>query len=105
MLLHDIKSLSHLFISFLVAAAGLQTLWSIALAITDVYAILVRRSLQNYRLVSSFTIGDGVRSPIRLINIVTIIVTIPFTLKLHNVDIGFLTSIIVIFPFENAIQS
>ncbi|CAI8585674.1 unnamed protein product [Vicia faba] len=47
---------------FLVAAAGLQTLWSILLAITDIYSILVRRYLQNYRLVCAFTIGDGVTS-------------------------------------------
>ncbi|XP_020214108.1 CASP-like protein 5A2 [Cajanus cajan] len=47
---------------YLVAAAGLQCLWSFSLAITDVYALLVRRSLQNYRIVSLFTIGDGVTS-------------------------------------------
>ncbi|KAL5102551.1 hypothetical protein RYX36_006878 [Vicia faba] len=47
---------------FLIAAAGLQTLWSISLAITDIYSILVRRYLQNYRLVCAFTIGDGVTS-------------------------------------------
>ncbi|XP_027346779.1 CASP-like protein 5A2 isoform X1 [Abrus precatorius] len=44
---------------YLVAAAGLHTLWSLSLAITDVYALLVRRSLQNYQIVSLFTIGDG----------------------------------------------
>ena len=48
-------------ISYLVAATGLQSLWSLALATVDVYAILVKRSLQNRRLVSLFTIGDGVR--------------------------------------------
>ncbi|CDP07107.1 unnamed protein product [Coffea canephora] len=47
---------------YLVAAAGLQSLWSLALAIVDVYALLVGRSLQNYRLVSLFAIGDGVTS-------------------------------------------
>ncbi|XP_027346780.1 CASP-like protein 5A2 isoform X2 [Abrus precatorius] len=47
---------------YLVAAAGLHTLWSLSLAITDVYALLVRRSLQNYQIVSLFTIGDGVTS-------------------------------------------
>ncbi|KAJ4843177.1 hypothetical protein Tsubulata_044836 [Turnera subulata] len=46
---------------YLVAAAGLQCLWSLSLAIVDVYAILVMRSLQNYRIVSFFTFGDGVR--------------------------------------------
>lgn len=29
-------------------------------AIIDIYALLVRRSLQNYRVVSLFAIGDGV---------------------------------------------
>ena len=47
--------------SYLVAAAGLQSFWSLSLAIIDIYALLVRRSLQNYRIVSLFTIGDGVR--------------------------------------------
>jgi len=60
------------FISYLVAAAGLQAMWSFSLAITDVYALLVRRSLQNYRIVSLFTIGDGVRSIVRLNNPFTI---------------------------------
>ena len=49
--------------SYLVAAAGLQSFWSLSLAIIDIYALLVRRSLQNYRIVSLFTIGDGVRKP------------------------------------------
>ncbi|KAF5727454.1 CASP-like protein [Tripterygium wilfordii] len=47
---------------YLVAAAGLQSLWSLSLAIVDIYALLVRRSLQNYRVVSMFTIGDGITS-------------------------------------------
>ncbi|KAE9616683.1 hypothetical protein Lal_00034261 [Lupinus albus] len=47
---------------YLVAAAGLQTLWSFSLAILDLYAILVRRSLQNSRVVRLFAIGDGVTS-------------------------------------------
>ena len=46
--------------SYLVAAAGLQCLWSLSLAIVDVYAILVKRSLRNLRVVSVFAIGDGV---------------------------------------------
>lgn len=49
------------FVSYLVAATGLQSLWSLALASVDVYAIMVKRSLQNPRLVSLFAIGDGVR--------------------------------------------
>ncbi|KAI4322269.1 hypothetical protein L6164_021980 [Bauhinia variegata] len=47
---------------YLVAAASLQTLWSFSLAIVDIYALLVRRSLQNYQVVSLFTIGDGITS-------------------------------------------
>ncbi|KAM3692359.1 hypothetical protein ACB094_08G080800 [Castanea mollissima] len=48
--------------SYLVAAASLQSCWSLSLAIVDIYALLVRRSLQNYRIVSLFTIGDGIAS-------------------------------------------
>ncbi|OMO67454.1 hypothetical protein CCACVL1_20517 [Corchorus capsularis] len=47
---------------YLVAATGLQSLWSLSLAFIDIYALLVRRSLQNYRVVSLFTIGDGITS-------------------------------------------
>ncbi|XP_022937859.1 CASP-like protein 5A2 [Cucurbita pepo subsp. pepo] len=47
---------------YLVAAAGLQSLWSLLLASIDIYALLVRRSLRNCRIVSLFTIGDGITS-------------------------------------------
>ncbi|CAA2973090.1 CASP-like protein 5A2 [Olea europaea var. sylvestris] len=47
---------------YLVAAAGLQSLWSLALAIVDIYALLVGRCLQNYQVVSLFAMGDGVAS-------------------------------------------
>ncbi|CAB4282785.1 unnamed protein product [Prunus armeniaca] len=47
---------------YLVAAAGLQCLWSCSLAIVDVYALLVRRTLQNHRVVCLFTLGDGMTS-------------------------------------------
>ncbi|MBA0565123.1 hypothetical protein Golob_010015, partial [Gossypium lobatum] len=47
---------------YLVAATGLQSVWSISQAIIDIYALLVRRSLQNYRVVSLFAIGDGITS-------------------------------------------
>ncbi|CAI9105073.1 OLC1v1003922C1 [Oldenlandia corymbosa var. corymbosa] len=47
---------------YLVAAAGLQSMWSLVLAIVDIYALLVGRSLQNYRVVSLFAVGDGVTS-------------------------------------------
>ncbi|GAV66408.1 DUF588 domain-containing protein [Cephalotus follicularis] len=47
---------------YLVAAAGLQSLWSLSLAIVDIYALLVMRSLQNYRILSLLTLGDGITS-------------------------------------------
>ncbi|KAG8496242.1 hypothetical protein CXB51_009473 [Gossypium anomalum] len=43
------------------AATGLQNLWSLSFAIIDIFALLVRRFLQNSRFVTLFTIGDGVR--------------------------------------------
>lgn len=48
-------------ISYLVAATGLQSIWSFSLAVVDIYALLVGRSLQNYRVVVFFAMGDGVR--------------------------------------------
>ncbi|KAI7748796.1 hypothetical protein M8C21_032916 [Ambrosia artemisiifolia] len=45
---------------YLVAALSLQCLWSLSLAIIDIYALLVKRSLRNPRIVALFTIGDGV---------------------------------------------
>ncbi|KAL6203013.1 hypothetical protein ACLB2K_026717 [Fragaria x ananassa] len=47
---------------YLVAATGLQTLWSFSLAIADVYALLVGRSLQSHKVVCLFTLGDGMTS-------------------------------------------
>ncbi|KAL0460705.1 UNVERIFIED_CONTAM: CASP-like protein 5A2 [Sesamum latifolium] len=44
---------------YLVAAAGLQSLWSLVLGILDAYALLVGRRLQNPRVVSLFAVGDG----------------------------------------------
>ncbi|CAN1171892.1 CASP-like protein 5A2 [Linum perenne] len=49
-------------ISYLVAASGLQCLWSLSLAIVDIYALSVLRSLQNHQVVCLFAIGDGVTS-------------------------------------------
>ena len=46
--------------SYLVGTVGLQSLWSLSLAIVDIYALLVRQRLRNPRVVSLFTIGDGV---------------------------------------------
>lgn len=54
--------------SYLVAAAGLQSIWSIALAITDAYALLVGRRLQNPQIVRLFAVGDGVSSSPSLMN-------------------------------------
>ncbi|XP_042952230.1 CASP-like protein 5A2 isoform X1 [Carya illinoinensis] len=48
--------------SYLVAAVSLQSLWSLTLAILDVYAILVKRRFRNPRVVSLFAIGDGITS-------------------------------------------
>ncbi|KAK4481072.1 hypothetical protein RD792_011942 [Penstemon davidsonii] len=47
---------------YLVAAVGLQSLWSLSLAILDVYAILVRRNFRNNAVVGLFTVGDGITS-------------------------------------------
>lgn len=47
---------------YLVAAVSLQSLWSLALAIADIYALSVRRSLRNPGVISFFAIGDGITS-------------------------------------------
>ncbi|KAL6643274.1 hypothetical protein ACP70R_021455 [Stipagrostis hirtigluma subsp. patula] len=52
--------------SYLVAAAILQCLWSLSLALVDVYALLVKRSLRNARAVCIFTIGDGITGTLTL---------------------------------------
>ncbi|GAA0153514.1 hypothetical protein Leryth_009710 [Lithospermum erythrorhizon] len=49
---------------YLVAAVGLQSLWSLILAIADIYALLVKRSFRNTVAVSIFTIGDGITSTV-----------------------------------------
>ncbi|CAN4126139.1 unnamed protein product [Withania somnifera] len=48
--------------SYLVAAVGLQILWSLVLAIADLYALLVKRSFRNAVVVSLLAIGDGIIS-------------------------------------------
>ncbi|KAF6167856.1 hypothetical protein GIB67_027634 [Kingdonia uniflora] len=48
--------------SYLVVAAAVQSLWSLSLAIVDIYALLVGRCLRNPRVVSFFAIGDGISS-------------------------------------------
>ncbi|BBH05997.1 Uncharacterised protein family UPF0497 [Prunus dulcis] len=47
---------------YLVAAVSVQCVWSLSLAIVDVYALSVRRSLRNCKVVGFFTIGDGITS-------------------------------------------
>ncbi|KAK2972128.1 hypothetical protein RJ640_007189 [Escallonia rubra] len=47
---------------YLVAAVSLQSFWSLTLAVVDVYALLVGRSLRSPRVASLFTIGDGITS-------------------------------------------
>jgi hypothetical protein len=46
--------------SYLVAAGILQCLWSLALALAEIYALLVKRSLINVIAISIFSVGDGV---------------------------------------------
>ncbi|XP_047311252.1 CASP-like protein 5A2 [Impatiens glandulifera] len=47
---------------YLVAATGLQCLWSFLLAMVDVHALLVGRTLQNYIIITLFAFGDGITS-------------------------------------------
>ncbi|KAL9266701.1 CASP-like protein [Drosera capensis] len=47
---------------FLVAASGLQIVWSLAAAATDVYALLVKRRYRNIKALGIFTCLDGVIS-------------------------------------------
>lgn len=56
------KNLFVLYISYLVAAVSLQSLWSLSLALADIYALLVRRRFRSTGAVSLFAIGDGVRT-------------------------------------------
>lgn len=47
---------------YLVAAVGLQSLWSLSLAFLDAYALLVMRCLRNRPITFFFTLGDGIMS-------------------------------------------
>ncbi|KAI4374269.1 hypothetical protein MLD38_012281 [Melastoma candidum] len=49
---------------YLVAAVGLQCFWSLLMALMDAYALLVRRSLRNCRIICLFAVGDGITSTI-----------------------------------------
>ncbi|XP_047325439.1 CASP-like protein 5B1 [Impatiens glandulifera] len=51
---------------FLVAAMGLQTLWSFLLLCIDIHALRVKRDLQNHILVSLFAVGDWVTAILSL---------------------------------------
>ncbi|KAJ6303700.1 hypothetical protein OIU77_017557, partial [Salix suchowensis] len=44
---------------YLVSAVSVQILWSLSLAVVDIYALLVRRSLRKQIIFRLFTIGDG----------------------------------------------
>ncbi|RVW30123.1 CASP-like protein 5A1 [Vitis vinifera] len=58
----NIQLLCFFCVSYLVVAVSLQSLWSLSLAIMDIYALLVRRSLRNSGIISVFTVGDGITS-------------------------------------------
>lgn len=45
---------------YFIVAAGLQIIWSLVLAIADMYALLVRHGVQNSNFPSLLAIGDGV---------------------------------------------
>nr|P0DI67.1 RecName: Full=CASP-like protein 5A1; Short=ZmCASPL5A1 [Zea mays] len=45
---------------YLITTTVLQCVWSLTVAIVDIYALLVKRCLQNRRAVTLFSIGDGI---------------------------------------------
>lgn len=51
---------------YLIASMGLQVLWSFGLACLDIYALRVKRDLQNPVLVSLFVVGDWVTATLSL---------------------------------------
>ncbi|CAA6669407.1 unnamed protein product [Spirodela intermedia] len=51
---------------YLIASMGLQVLWSMGLACLDVYALRVKRDLQNPVSVSLFVVGDCVTATLSL---------------------------------------
>ncbi|KAL4279096.1 hypothetical protein GQ457_03G043860 [Hibiscus cannabinus] len=82
---------------YLVAATGLQSLWSLSQAIIDVYALLVRRSLQNNRVLSLFAIGDGITSTLTFAAAcasagITVLINNDFNSCAHNHCIQFETA-------------
>ncbi|KAL8104972.1 hypothetical protein AgCh_028943 [Apium graveolens] len=54
------------FSSFLIAAMGLQILWSFALATLDIYALAKKKVIHNAGLVSLFVVGDWVTATLSL---------------------------------------
>ncbi|KAL8104974.1 CASP-like protein 5B3 isoform X2 [Apium graveolens] len=51
---------------FLIAAMGLQILWSFALATLDIYALAKKKVIHNAGLVSLFVVGDWVTATLSL---------------------------------------
>ncbi|THG12109.1 hypothetical protein TEA_027201 [Camellia sinensis var. sinensis] len=51
---------------YLIASMGLQVMWSFGLACLDVYALSLKRNLQNPILVSLFVVGDWVTATLSL---------------------------------------
>nr|XP_043622181.1 CASP-like protein 5B2 isoform X2 [Erigeron canadensis] len=51
---------------YLLASMGLQVLWSFGLACLDVYALRIKKDLQNAVLVSLFVVGDWVTATLSL---------------------------------------
>ncbi|KAI3742166.1 hypothetical protein L1987_59846 [Smallanthus sonchifolius] len=51
---------------YLIASMGLQVLWSFGLACLDVYALRIKKDLQNAVLVSLFVVGDWVTATLSL---------------------------------------
>eukprot|EP00249_Psilotum_nudum_P008316 c21189_g1_i3 orf=658-1086(-) len=50
---------------YLVAAMGMQCLWSFVMAILDSYALLIRRGLRSPSIVSLFAVGDWCRDELK----------------------------------------
>ncbi|XP_071721390.1 CASP-like protein 5B2 [Rutidosis leptorrhynchoides] len=51
---------------YLIASMGLQVLWSFGLACLDMYALRIKKDLQNAVLVSLFVVGDWVTATLSL---------------------------------------
>ncbi|XP_042511427.1 CASP-like protein 5B1 [Macadamia integrifolia] len=51
---------------YLIASMALQVLWSMGLACLDIYALTMKRDLQNSLLVSLFVVGDWVTASLSL---------------------------------------